>query len=104
MQCQEKPLNTKRIPRWLAKFILLKTQNNLHNQQKLFTLLEPMTPQEWCYFWIPIIHPGVEIPERWGTESSWLHESLYGNVISINRLQPFILLKVGFMVSHIIIR
>ena len=62
MQCQQKQPNTKRIPRWLAKFILLKTQNKPDNQQIFFALIEPMTPQEWCYFWIPIIHPEVEIP------------------------------------------
>ncbi len=62
MQCQEKQPNTKKIPRWLAKFILLQTQANSNNQQIFFALLEPMTPQEWCILWIPIIHPGVELP------------------------------------------
>ncbi len=62
MQCQEKQPNTKKIPRWLVKFILLQTQSNPNNQQIFFALLEPMTPQEWCSLWIPVIHPGVELP------------------------------------------
>ncbi len=63
MQCrQQLQTNTNKIPRWFAFFVLLRTQNKPDFQQILFTLLEPMTPQEWCLFWIPIIHPGVEIP------------------------------------------
>ncbi|MEA5595912.1 hypothetical protein [Rivularia sp. UHCC 0363] len=63
MQCRQEPqTNTKKIPRWFAKFILLRTQNKPDSQEILFGILEPMTPQEWCLFWIPIIHPGVEIP------------------------------------------
>ena len=63
MQCNlEQQNNTKKIPRWLAKFILLRTQNKPHNQQIFLAILEPMTPQEWCMMWIPIIHPGVEVP------------------------------------------
>jgi hypothetical protein len=58
----EQQTNTKKIPRWFAKFILRQTQNNPNIQQIFFTLLEPMTPQEWCLIWIPIIHPQVELP------------------------------------------
>lgn len=65
MQLFKQPqTNTKKIPRWLAKFVLLQTKNRPDNQQILLGILEPMTPQEWCYFWIPIIHPGVELPNN----------------------------------------
>ena len=62
MQCREKEPHIKKTPRWFAKFILLQTQNNPNNQQIFFQLLEPMTPEEWCLIWIPVIHPGVELP------------------------------------------
>jgi hypothetical protein len=62
MQCREKEIHIKKIPRWFAKFIL-RSQYNPNNQQIFFTLLEPMTPQEWCLIWMPIIHPGVELPQ-----------------------------------------
>ncbi|PAX55221.1 hypothetical protein CK510_11130 [Brunnivagina elsteri CCALA 953] len=58
----EQQTNTKKIPRWFAKFILRQTQNNPNIQQIVFTLVEPMTPQEWCLIWIPVIHPGIELP------------------------------------------
>jgi hypothetical protein len=61
MQCREKEIHIKKIPRWFAKFIL-RSQYNPNNQQIFFTLLEPMTPQEWCLIWIPVIHPGIELP------------------------------------------
>jgi hypothetical protein len=60
--CLEKQTNTKKIPRWLARFISLQTQHNPNNKQIFFALLEPMTPQEWCLTWIPVIHPEVELP------------------------------------------
>jgi hypothetical protein len=53
---------TIKMPRLFAKFILLQTQHNPKNQQIFFQLLEPMTPQEWCLIWVPIIHPEVELP------------------------------------------
>ncbi len=53
---------TVQIPRWLARFILWKTQTKPNNQRVFFELLKPMTPEEWCMFWIPIIHPDVELP------------------------------------------
>ena len=65
MQCrQQLQISAKNMPRWLAKFILQRTQNNPLKQQILLGILEPMTPQEWCYFWIPIMHPGVELPSN----------------------------------------
>ncbi|MEA5596841.1 hypothetical protein [Rivularia sp. UHCC 0363] len=80
MQCRQEPqTNTKKIPRWFAKFILLRTQNKPDSQQTLFALIEPMTPQEWCLFWIPIIHPGVEIPYNG-------ERNPHGYIISINWL------------------
>ncbi|MEM9926219.1 MAG: hypothetical protein AAF915_21115 [Cyanobacteria bacterium P01_D01_bin.50] len=53
---------TLHIPRWLAKFILNETKTQPNNQQIFFAILEPMSPQEWCRIWIPIIHPDVEAP------------------------------------------
>ncbi|MGB3636386.1 MAG: hypothetical protein WBA39_02175 [Rivularia sp. (in: cyanobacteria)] len=50
------------IPRWLAKFILSETKTKPNNQQIFLAILEPMSPQEWCRIWIPIIHPDVEAP------------------------------------------
>ena len=50
------------IPRWLAKFILNETRKHPNNQQIFLAILEPMSPQEWCRIWIPIIHPDVEAP------------------------------------------
>ena len=62
MQLLKEPqANTKKIPRWLAKFVLYQTQNGV-NQQILLELLEPMSPEEWCITWIPILHPGIEVP------------------------------------------
>jgi hypothetical protein len=58
---KQRQANTKKIPRWLAKFILYQTQNGA-NQQILLELLEPMSPEEWCMIWIPIIYPGIETP------------------------------------------
>jgi hypothetical protein len=63
MQTTEKQIEiTIKVPRWFAKFLMLPTKNYPHNQRVFFELLKPMTPEEWCFFWIPIIHPGVEIP------------------------------------------
>lgn len=63
MQITEKRTETTiKIPRWLAKFILLSTQTKPNHQQIFFEILKPMTPEEWCIYWIPIIHPGVELP------------------------------------------
>ena len=63
MQTSDKQAETSiKIPRWLTKFIVLSTQNSPNNQQIFFALLEPMTPQQWCIMWIPIIHPNVELP------------------------------------------
>ena len=53
---------TLHIPRWLAKFILNETRIQSNNQQIFFTILEPMSPEEWCITWIPVLHPGIEIP------------------------------------------
>ncbi|BAZ37552.1 hypothetical protein NIES4101_34750 [Calothrix sp. NIES-4101] len=64
MQCQEKQINTKKIPRWFAKFILRQAANNPNTQKIFLALLQPMTPQEWCLIWMPIIHPGVELPQN----------------------------------------
>lgn len=50
-----------KIPRWLARFILSERQK-YHNQRVYLELLAPMSPEEWCEFWIPILHPGVEVP------------------------------------------
>ncbi|MCJ8279104.1 MAG: hypothetical protein MJK14_03970 [Rivularia sp. ALOHA_DT_140] len=62
MQLLKEPqTNTKKIPRWFAKFVLYQTQNGV-NQQILLELLEPMSPEEWCITWIPILHPGIEVP------------------------------------------
>ncbi|BAY84559.1 hypothetical protein NIES267_40550 [Calothrix parasitica NIES-267] len=54
--------STLHIPRWLAKFILNETKTQPNNQQIFLAILEPMSPQEWCRIWIPIIHPDVEAP------------------------------------------
>jgi hypothetical protein len=62
MKCQEQQTNTIKIPRWLAKFIRYQTQKHPTNEQILLTLIEPMSPQEWCFIWIPILHPGIEVP------------------------------------------
>ena len=44
MQLLKEPqAKTKKIPRWLAKFILYQTQNGA-NQQILLEVLEPMSP------------------------------------------------------------
>ncbi len=53
---------TLHIPRWLAKFILSETQTKPNNQQIFLAILEPMSPNEWCRIWIPVIHPDVEAP------------------------------------------
>ena len=53
---------TLHIPRWFAKFILNETKTQPNNQQIFLAILEPMSPQEWCRIWIPIIHPDVEAP------------------------------------------
>ncbi|MGB3653576.1 MAG: hypothetical protein WBA41_20500 [Rivularia sp. (in: cyanobacteria)] len=50
---------TLHIPRWLAKFILNETRTQPNNQQIFFAILEPMSPEEWCIIWIPILHPGI---------------------------------------------
>ncbi len=62
MQCKHKQTTTNKIPRWLTKFILSQTQACPNNQRIFFAILKPMTPEEWCHIWIPIIHPGVEVP------------------------------------------
>ena len=54
--------NTKKNPLCFVKIILRRTQNNPDNKHTFFCILEPMTPQEWCMIWIPLMHPGVEIP------------------------------------------
>lgn len=51
-----------KIPRWLAKFILISTRDNPKSKQIFFELLKPMTPSEWCILWIPVIFPDVELP------------------------------------------
>lgn len=51
-----------KIPRWLARFIKRETTIKPNNQQLFLAILQPMTPQEWCRIWIPIIHPGVDAP------------------------------------------
>lgn len=62
MQLFKQPqTNTTKIPPSLAKFVLYQTQNGA-NQQILLELLEPMSPEESCIIWIPILHPGIEIP------------------------------------------
>ena len=53
---------TLNIPRWLAKFILNETKSQPNNQQIFLAILEPMSPEEWCRIWIPVIHPDVEAP------------------------------------------
>lgn len=50
------------IPRWFARFMTRETKTQPNNQQLFLAILQPMTPQEWCRIWIPIIHPGVEAP------------------------------------------
>ena len=51
MQLLKEPqANTKKIPRWFAKFVLYQTQNGA-NQQILLEILEPMSPEEWCITW-----------------------------------------------------
>jgi hypothetical protein len=64
MQCKQKQINENKIPRWFAKFIVLRTQKNPSTKQIFLALLKPMTPQEWCLIWMPIIHPGVELPQN----------------------------------------
>jgi hypothetical protein len=63
MQTTEKQTEiTIKVPRWFARFILLSTKNQPHNEQIFLEILKPMTPQQWCIMWIPIIHPNVELP------------------------------------------
>lgn len=52
---------TVQISRWLGRFVLCERQR-YHHQRVFFELLIPMAPEEWCLFWIPIIHPDVELP------------------------------------------
>lgn len=86
MQCQEKQINAKKVPRWFVKFISRQTANNPKTQKILLAILEPMTPQEWCLIWMPIIHPGVELPQEGERNPCGYMESLFGNFVSINRL------------------
>ncbi|GJD19120.1 hypothetical protein RIVM261_040760 [Rivularia sp. IAM M-261] len=66
MQCEEKQSHRAKVPRWLMKFILSQVQGQPNNQRIFLALLEPMAPSEWCLIWIPIIHPGVELPHQGG--------------------------------------
>ncbi|AFZ11512.1 hypothetical protein Cri9333_0562 [Crinalium epipsammum PCC 9333] len=66
MQLQTRSTNQNkiRIPRVMLGFLQREIQFQPDNKKLSLVMFEPMELEDWCQFWIPIIHPDIPAPTQ----------------------------------------
>ena len=62
LQTRSATQNKIRIPKVMVGFLEGEIQRQPDNRKLSLMMFEPMELEDWCQFWIPIIHPDVQAP------------------------------------------
>lgn len=54
--------NKIKVPRVIVGFLKKEIQYQPDNKRLLLAMFEPMEINDWCQFWIPLIHPDIAAP------------------------------------------